>query len=496
MTPESRSLLIKKLGVFVDRFGGQPVSMADRRNLTRPRGSTPLNLSRVLAAAALVGTTAAGILVWFSRNKPEAEAEPKLGDDLDVDTYEGGVFSKLRKMFGLPDDIDESGEDTKALTEDELSSESLFDSIMKKIKSKFESPSDVQAPDLSKEETTKPATVSTLPTGSQPVKVGDTISPPKVKGDLHKEYDGSKSHEFPAEYKSLNKIRFTEKEFYWAKKLVKSKASIRASTGSAMNPYIKAKIIERAIAHGLPPDQMLRVAAMESGGNPNAVSGTGAVGVFQFTSAAASDYGLSNRFDADANIEAGMLMTKANSKKLQQSGLTVAGDSATAIYLAHQIGPGGAREVLSVSPSTPVSKLSASTQKNIRRNFGGSSKTVGEYISANSQALEDKYSHQLSKESAPTVSYQTFNSHSDIKISDSHSEDQVKSSTKVSVVSPVKADSRDSAYFVKRPGPTQSPYAGPSEQDVEMFSESISSVKPAPSQGFIRIPDTGMIFNV
>jgi hypothetical protein len=50
-------------------------------------------------------------------------------------------------------------------------------------------------------------------------------------------------------------------------------------------------------AGGVPPDLLARIAGVESGGNTNAVSPTGAAGMFQFTRGTARQYGVANPFD-------------------------------------------------------------------------------------------------------------------------------------------------------------------------------------------------------
>ena len=147
-------------------------------------------------------------------------------------------------------------------------------------------------------------------------------------------------------------------------------------------------IVQRAPAYGLDPIQVLKYAAMESGGNPNAISPTGAIGVFQFTGGTASDYGVKNRFDMYENIEAGLKLAANNRQRLQAKKLPV---TELSLYIAHQIGAGGAREVLSVGATTPIAALSSTTRLNISRNVGGNSRTVGEYLSANSKALSSSY---------------------------------------------------------------------------------------------------------
>lgn len=56
---------------------------------------------------------------------------------------------------------------------------------------------------------------------------------------------------------------------------------------------------------GVPSALILAIVAVESGGNPRAVSPTGAQGLMQLTAATARRYGASNPFDPQSNVAAG-----------------------------------------------------------------------------------------------------------------------------------------------------------------------------------------------
>lgn len=177
---------------------------------------------------------------------------------------------------------------------------------------------------------------------------------------------------------------FTEEE---AQIIIRLKKA-GVNTGNNTRFYTKeleAKIVASATKYGVDPGLAISVARMESGGNPNAISNTGAIGIYQFTGGTANDFGLKNRFNVDDNIDAGIRLLKQRQVAPQYN--KYGRSTAIASYLAHQIGPGGAREVLSLSDQTPISSLSATTQKNVRGNFGGNLQTVGEYIQANEKAL-------------------------------------------------------------------------------------------------------------
>jgi len=96
--------------------------------------------------------------------------------------------------------------------------------------------------------------------------------------------------------------------------------------------------------NGLPQGWLERTAFIESGGDPDAVSSTGATGVFQITKGFAKQYGVKDRNDpvqntdgaVDGAVDAIRRMTKALGRK----------PTGAEIYLAHQQGIGGAISLL------------------------------------------------------------------------------------------------------------------------------------------------------
>lgn len=126
--------------------------------------------------------------------------------------------------------------------------------------------------------------------------------------------------------------------------------------------------------YGVDEELALKIAKMESGGNPNAISSTGAIGVFQFTGGTASDYGIQNRFDVEQNIEAGVKMLAKHSKQMADQGLP---STPVALYLAHQLGMSGAKELFKAAAGNKkIKELSPRLQKAIKLNYGGSSATT------------------------------------------------------------------------------------------------------------------------
>jgi hypothetical protein len=98
------------------------------------------------------------------------------------------------------------------------------------------------------------------------------------------------------------------------------------------------------VENGLPIGWLERTAFIESGGNPNAVSSTGATGVFQVTKGFAKQYGVKDRNDpvqntegtVDGAVDAMARLGKALGRK----------PTGAEIYLAHQQGIGGAISLL------------------------------------------------------------------------------------------------------------------------------------------------------
>ncbi len=127
---------------------------------------------------------------------------------------------------------------------------------------------------------------------------------------------------------------------------------------------VKDTIMASAKMVGVNPDLMIKVAAVESGFNPNAKAKTSsASGLFQFTKAAwmdtvnkhGSKYGLSldnaSPFDAKANSLMGAHLIKDNERSL--SSVIPDGVTATDIYMSHFLGPSGARAFFNALKQNP-----------------------------------------------------------------------------------------------------------------------------------------------
>lgn len=202
--------------------------------------------------------------------------------------------------------------------------------------------------------------------------------------------DRYKSHElFTGKYKRLARAHLTAPELQWALKLIQVGAPITGRFGKPIIPLVRSLILQRAEAHGLDPEAMLKMASMESGADPNAVSGTGAIGVYQFTSSTANKFGLKNRFDLDAGVEAGMLLAKSNIRFMKGS------NGPLQVYIAHQIGGPAAKVVFNSPRSKRIRDLPGYVRKNISHNVGKNARTVGEYLDANAKKMEETYQQQV-----------------------------------------------------------------------------------------------------
>lgn len=119
------------------------------------------------------------------------------------------------------------------------------------------------------------------------------------------------------------------------------------SSGPSYNfsPQVEDAIAQASQKTGVPLDYLRRVAWIESKGDPNAVSSTGATGVFQFTKGTAKAMGLGDRTDPYANALAAAQYAQQNQSVLRDA----LGRDPThgELYLAHQQGGAGARGILS-----------------------------------------------------------------------------------------------------------------------------------------------------
>ena len=182
---------------------------------------------------------------------------------------------------------------------------------------------------------------------------------------------------------------YTADEAQKIRDLKTSGANTSVNLKGGMPAETRDKIIAAAYASGQDPKTMLKMAAMESGGNKNAISSTGASGVFQFTGRTASGVGIKDRFDEDQNIAGGMKLAAENRRVLKDKGLPVTPEN---LYMMHQLGPLAAPEIIKGAMSgKSKSQLSASTQEAMNLNYGKNSVTAKDYLATNAKALDDRY---------------------------------------------------------------------------------------------------------
>lgn len=145
---------------------------------------------------------------------------------------------------------------------------------------------------------------------------------------------------------------------------------------------------KRYAADGVRADWMLAMAQMESGGNPYAISSTGAIGIYQFINSTGKDYKMKNRFDQVENVDAGARLMRDNIKwlkpRLEKLGVAV---DLNSIYLAHQQGRGGAIQLYEAAAGK--SKLSAKMLKAMDLNYRGIT-DAQQYIDRNKVLITSK----------------------------------------------------------------------------------------------------------
>ena len=74
--------------------------------------------------------------------------------------------------------------------------------------------------------------------------------------------------------------------------------------------HITEVIAREAASHGIPVELALSLCRWESDFNPQAVSPAGAMGLFQLMPATAKGYGISDPFNVDQNVHAGLAHLK------------------------------------------------------------------------------------------------------------------------------------------------------------------------------------------
>jgi len=176
--------------------------------------------------------------------------------------------------------------------------------------------------------------------------------------------------------------RYTPEERAILDVLVSEKANLRGGTG--LTQSTKNMITRVASEERVPADHLIAMAQMESGGNPYAVSSTGAVGLFQFTGGTARGYGLTNRFDPEANTRAAARLYKDNAAYLQKKGVASTLEN---VYLLHQLGP---RAVTLIRANRDGSDVTdPALLKAMEQNYGRLS--ASDYVAANKKKIGKSY---------------------------------------------------------------------------------------------------------
>lgn len=169
-----------------------------------------------------------------------------------------------------------------------------------------------------------------------------------------------------------------------------------------------AEAVQQAVTkHGANADALMRTIMLESGGNPDAVSPTGATGVMQFTGRTARQYGLTDRNDLEASIDKGAQLQVDNIKVLKNKlGREPEGPE---IYLAHQQGATGASALIKADPNANARQVLediGADPDNITNNGGTRDMTVGEFV----QKYRDRYENVQ----MPTHIFETTGATSDL----------------------------------------------------------------------------------
>lgn len=128
---------------------------------------------------------------------------------------------------------------------------------------------------------------------------------------------------------------------------------------------------------------------IESGGVADAVSPTGATGLFQFTKGTGKQYGLITkdgrdlRKDPHANLQAAQQLAKDNAAHLRKNGIPI---TPANLYLAHQQGAGGAVEILKAARDGR--EVSAGVRRNMNLN-NGKGKTPAQFAAMFAKKIND-----------------------------------------------------------------------------------------------------------
>jgi len=167
-----------------------------------------------------------------------------------------------------------------------------------------------------------------------------------------------------------------------------SPTSFKNKKGNITDDALIRKSIQYAGDIKVDPALGLAIIDIESKGNKNAKSPTGAEGYMQLTKGTAKQYGLdpNERSNPDKNLQVGFKLLKDNYDTLQKNGIE---PTPINIYLAHQQGIRGAKEIISNAVNgTPISE---SVRKNMGYNWGD--KSGAEYLRITSNKIMPLYNY-------------------------------------------------------------------------------------------------------
>lgn len=190
-------------------------------------------------------------------------------------------------------------------------------------------------------------------------------------------------------------------------------------------PAVKAA----AEKYGVSEDNMRTMMLIESGGDTNARSSTGAEGLYQFTQGTGRAYGIEGRRrDPMANIDAAARLTRDNMAAMRRSGIAVNDSN---VYMAHQlgvgrIGGGGLKDLLNAQKTGQVSPA---LRKQMDLN-GGKGMTAAQFVQMWRKKYYDKAQEAGARGNSIREQPSPTEAHPTVATADAKKETQRKGSKK------------------------------------------------------------------
>jgi hypothetical protein len=189
----------------------------------------------------------------------------------------------------------------------------------------------------------------------------DPNSPDDARAKAKKDIEGSIQAGQQSGLLDPNAAAARRKTFIEDAEFSRGKLAVDADPSIISKPKgpVAGIVAAAAQRHGVPPAIALGIAQIESGMNPNAKAGTSSAGgLFQFVDGTANQYHLRNKFDPEANADAGARFTKDNMDGLRRD----LGREPTPgeTYLAHFSGYGVAEKLAKADAKTPTSAIFSS----------------------------------------------------------------------------------------------------------------------------------------